>query len=267
MNLPLERLINLDRYPITRLDDKVGRRLVTECRTQMAALGACVLDDFVRAHVLKQMVANTESLVSLSHHNANCTTTPYQESINPDEESDHPRKSPRTTSVHVIAYDLIPQSAVIRQLYESEQLLAFIAAVLEVPILHRYADRLAGLNIAVNLAGDHNGWHFDQCDFVTSLLMREAEIGGQFEFVPNIRDSKAENYPSVRKVLNGECDRVLTLPMKAGSLSIFKGRHSIHRVTRIEGHAPRMIALLGYDTEAGVLMTESARMRRFGRVA
>ena len=267
MNSSLENLVNLDRYPIDRLNDKAGLSLLSQCRTQMDDVVACLLDDFIPTQVVEKIVADTHSLTPLAHHNSNCNTTPYQERVDPQEQTEHARKSPRTTSVHVIAYDLIPHDSKIRQLYESQQLLAFIAAVLEVPVLYRYADRLAGLNIAVNMAGDHNGWHFDQCDFVTSVLLREAEIGGQFQFVPNIRNSNEENYPSVRKVLDGQHDKILTLPMKAGSLAIFKGRHSIHRVTRIEGFNPRMVALLGYDTESGVLMTESARMRRFGRVA
>ena len=48
-------------------------------------------------------------------------------------------------------------------------------------LLNRYDDSLGALNIAANKRGDHNGWHFDQCDFVTSLLLREAHDGGLFQ--------------------------------------------------------------------------------------
>ncbi len=267
MGSSLEALVDLDRYPITNLRSAAGRTLLRDCRNQIAARGACLLHGFIQGAAIETMISETESLIPLCHHYANCTTTPYQETVHPNARTNHPRKSPRTSSNHVLAYDLIPSHAAVRRLYESDGLLDFVAKVLGLTILHRYADRLGALNIAVNMAGDHNGWHFDQCDFVTSLLIREAQSGGQFEFVPNIRNEKDENYPAVRRVLDGEGERVVALPMKAGSLSIFRGRHSMHCVTEIDGDKPRLIALLGYDTQPGVLMTESASLRRFGRVA
>ncbi len=267
MTSALEALVELDRYPVTSLSSEAGRTLLAECRNQLTRRGVCLLDGFIREDAIKSMVSDVESLIPLCHHYASCTTTPYQETVSPDAQTNHPRRTPRTSSNHVLAYDLIPSHAGVRRLYESDALLDFIAAVLGLQSLHRYADRLGALNIAINMAGDHNGWHFDQCDFVTSLLIREAQSGGLFEFVPNIRTQKDENYSSVKRVLDGDRDRVVTLPMKAGSLSIFKGRQSMHRVTEIAGEKPRLIALLGYDTQPGVLMTESASRRRFGRVA
>lgn len=267
MESPIEGLVDLDRYPIASLESVPGRTLLSDCRNQITSRGACLLDGFIRESEIEAMISEAESLIPLSNYYASCTTTPYQETVHPEARTNHPRKSPQTSSNHVLAYDLIPSQARVCQLYESEVMLQFVAAVLGLSTLHRYADRLGALNIAVNMAGDHNSWHFDQCDFVTSLLIREAQSGGQFEFVPSLRNERDENYPVVRRVLDGEREGVVTLPMKAGSLSIFKGRHSLHRVTEISGHKPRLIALLGYDTQPGVLMTESASRRRFGRVA
>ena len=265
MTSTLAMLVDLDRYPVTNLTGEAGRALLGECQNQLSTRGACLLDGFIREEVLESMVGEAESLIPLSHHYASCTTTAYQETVPLAARTDHPRKTPHTSSNHVLAYDLIPTQTGVRRFYESDELLDFIAAVLGVKQLHRYADRLGALNIAVNMAGDHNGWHFDQCDFVTSLLLREAQTGGEFEYVPNLRDEKSENYSSVKRVLDGDRDRVVKLPMKAGSLSIFKGRHSMHRVTKIAGERPRLIALLGYDAQPGVLMSQSASLRRFGR--
>ena len=38
----------------------------------------------------------------------------------------------------------------------------------------------------------------------------------------------------------------------------------MHRVTGIHGEPPRLVPLLGYDIKLGVLMTQSARLHRFG---
>ena len=263
----LDGLIDLDRYPIAELDSKQGRELLAECHSQLRDTGACLLHNFVPIEAIETMVTEVEALVGSSHHYASSSTTVYQETVAPEEESSHPRQTTRTSSNHVLAYDLIPRAAGLRRLYESDVFLEFISRALCVPNLHRYADELGALNVAVNMAGDHNGWHFDQCDFVTSLLLREAEEGGVFEYVPRIRDADNENYDAVKRILDGHRDAVVTAPLKAGSLSIFKGRHSIHRVTKIAGEKPRLIGLLGYDAQAGVVMTESASRRRFGRVA
>lgn len=263
--------IDLERYPIDRLDGAAGRALVEDCRARMAAAGACVLEGFVAPGKLAALVEQAEALAPRAHLNANCTTTPYQETVEegPDDRfgERHPRRRARNTSVHVVAYDLIPRHDGIRLIYEWDGLLGFLAAVLGVPRLFRYEDRLAGLNIAVNAPGDENGWHFDQCDFVSSILIREAEDGGRFLFAPNIRDGSNENYDAVARVLDGDPAGVAHLPIAAGALVLFKGRHSMHRVTPVGGTRPRLIALLGYDTKPGVLMDEASRLRRFGRVA
>lgn len=212
------------------------------------------------------LVSDTESLAELAHHNTNKTTTPYQTTVPADKAGRHPTRKPRKSSVHVLAYDLIPPGHGIRMLYEWDVLRRFLADVLELPDLHRYEDPLAGLNIAVNMRGDRNGWHFDQCDFVTSVLIRPAAKGGLFQYCPNIRSASDENYPGVQAVLEGDETAVKTLAFAAGDLAIFKGRHSMHRVTTIESETPRLVALLGYDSKPGVTMTDEAKMRRFGRV-
>jgi hypothetical protein len=35
--------------------------------------------------------------------------------------------------------------------------------------------------------GDHDSWHFDQTDFVVSMLLQPSERGGDFEYSPHIR--------------------------------------------------------------------------------
>ena len=46
-------------------------------------------------------------------------------------------------------------------------------------------------------------WHFDGNDFTVSILVQQAEQGGDFEYVPNIRTSDDENFEGVNKILNG----------------------------------------------------------------
>ena len=64
--------------------------------------------------------------------------------------------------------------------------------------------------------------------------------------MPSIRSKDNENFENVKKVLKGDRKLVKSLDLKPGDLQIFKGRFSMHRVTKIEGKTSRYIALPCY---------------------
>ena len=59
----------------------------------------------------------------------------------------------------------------------------------------------------------------------------------------------------------------MTLPMTPGTLLVFAGRHSLHRVSPISGPTSRLVALLGYDTKPGTMSSDLLKEVRYGRVA
>ena len=73
------------------------------------------------------------------------------------------------------------------------------------------------------------------------------------------------NYQQVENILDGNTT-VNTLAMDAGALVLFRGRNSMHRVTPVEGDVTRMLAVLAYNTQAGVSLSESARKTFYGRL-
>ena len=89
-------------------------------------------------------------------------------------------------------------------------------------------------------------WHFDGNEFTLSILVQKAEKGGLFEYSPDLRSVENENFDEVTKVLRGSKDKVKSLDLQPGDLQIFKGRFSMHRVTKIEGNTSRYIALPTY---------------------
>ena len=56
-----------------------------------------------------------------------------------------------------------------------------------------------------------------------------------------------------------------SIPLTPGTLLLFEGRNSLHRVTRISGSQVRLIALLAYDTRPDTVSTELLRRVRYGR--
>jgi len=99
------------------------------------------------------------------------------------------------------------------------------------------------------------------------LLIQPPEDGGDFEYVRDVRDADQGdmNYQLSKKVLDGKIPPE-KLSLGAGSLVLFRGRNSIHRVTPAKGSQPRMLAVLAYNTEPGVSLSESARMTFYGRL-
>jgi hypothetical protein len=167
--------------------------------------------------------------------------------------------------VRVVAYDAIPTSSPLRQLYECEELTAFIGEIVNRGPLYPYGDPFGALNLAVMGEGDELQWHYDQTDFVVSLAIQPSEHGGTFDVVPHMRSAEDERFDEVAKLFAGDESSMLTLEMTPGTLLIFEGRNSIHRVSPIVGDTLRHVGLLAYDTVPGRQGSPALRQTRYGR--
>jgi hypothetical protein len=252
-----ETSIDLARYPLAEPGARSFRTLVDACRAQLAESGACELPGFVTPDATERMVRESEAIAQLAHPSSGPITI-YLALPDDAFPEGHPRRRLGWSSLAAIGYDLFPSEHALRQLYEWDPLMDFVAACLGEPRLHRYADPLGALNVAVMKDGDELYWHFDQTDFVVSIALRSAERGGDFEYVPNVRGAHDERYGEVGAVLDGAAERVRRVPMTPGTLLLFQGRHSIHRVTRVEGPVSRLVALLAYDTKPGTVSRMTA---------
>lgn len=257
-------LVDLARYPIDDLASAAAA--VDAARAQLERSGAAELPGFINPAALATMVADARRLAPAAYRSAGAGSA-YLEVPDFDLPADHPRRILGVYSVGVVAYDQFPADSPLRRLYESEDLLRFVEAVLGRGRLHRYADPLGALNLAVMGDGDQLQWHFDMTDFVVSLALQDADEGGDFEVVPLIRSAADECYPRVKRVLDGDRTGVVRLPMTPGTLLVFAGRHSLHRVSPIGGATPRLVALLAYDTRPGTDSTDVLKLSRYGRTA
>lgn len=253
-------MINTPRY---NLNDQA---LIASCFTQIATQGVCVLPDFLTIEAVEILRQQSDALAPQAFRSAS-RATPY---LGPADESfpiGHPRNTITLSSVEVVAYDQFATDDGLRALYEWDPLLDFIRQCLGLDELFRYADPFGALNLAVMRAGDSLGWHFDMTDFVVSIAIQSSSIGGHFENAQQIRSMDEPNYVNVQNVMNGQSpDLVRTEPMTPGTLMLFNGRWSMHRVTTIEGDVPRYVALLAYDTKPGTDSTDTLKMSRYGRL-
>ena len=259
--------VDLGRYPIQDCDVPAAQALIARCRAELRGKGACVLPGFLHPAALARMADESRLVAPYAHWGARGPGgTAYLEPPDPSFPEDHPRRRLQQSSVGAVAYDLIPPAHALRQLYEWDGLMDFIERVVDRGRLYRYADPLGALNVAVMREGDRLLWHYDQTDFVTSILLQDCEAGGAFEYVPMIREPGNENYDRVSRLLDGDRSEVVRLDIQPGTFVFFEGRQSIHRVSPIEGTTDRHIALLGFDTRPDTCSSERLKMRRYGRL-
>lgn len=246
--------------------DLADPALRTACLQQFRAEGICILPGFLRPEAVEALVLESDRLAPLAHRSATRATV-HLAGADPSLPADDLRAIALDSSVEVVGYDLFPADSSLRALYESDTLLEFIGACLGVEELHRYADPFGALNLAIMRDGDRLGWHFDMTDFVVSIAIQSSLDGGEFENAARIRTAEDPNTAGIHSVLDGtDPDLVRVEPMTPGTLMIFNGRWSLHRVDPIVGEVPRYVALLAYDTRPGTDSTDTLKLARYGRL-
>lgn len=261
-----ESLVDLHRYPLLELDSPAGAAVVAAARRQLAAGGAAALDGFVSSAGLAALLAEARALAPLAYPSRG-EGPAYLDGTADGLPEGHPRRWRGRYQVGVVAYDQFPESSPLRALFEWDPLADLVSAILRRSPLYRYADPLGALNLAVMGEGDELQWHFDQTDFVVSLALQDAGEGGDLEVHPRLRAAGDERYERVAAALAGATEGLLRLPMRPGTLLVFEGRHSLHRVSRVGAGADRLVGLLGYDTEPGTVSGERLRRSRYGRTS
>ena len=262
--------INLDRYPLDNLDSEAGLQLVGDTRASLEQTGCCSLPGFVRAPLISKMAVEASSLEQLAYPGPT-EVTPYFFNYNLGEgvevPEDHPLKRKGKRNLAQVATDLIPEQHMLSRLYYSAVLPDFLSRVLNRPV-YRNQDRYQSLNISIMNAGGCQQWHFDSGPMVTTLLLQEPESGGVFEYVPELRSDENENFKQVQSVLDGDLQGSQQIEPKAGTLNLFRGHYSMHRVTEVRGNRTRIQAILGFSTNPDLVGNLDSSILHYGpRVA
>ena len=260
--IDVANMIDLDRYSILEADARSA--IVSRARASMAEEGSAVLPGFVRECGIAAMREEALALAPTAHRRER-ELVAYPEDVPDGMDSAHPvrRKSPYR--MHVAATDQMNPLGPTLAIYEWPPLAGLVADMLELPELHVVADPMMRCNFTYLGDGDEHGWHFDGNDFVVSLMVQPAEHGGLFEFAPNVRDDGRPNYGAVRDVMDEKPGTTRLIRAEAGTLALFRGRRSLHRVTRVRGDRQRIIALLSYHRTPGLMNGPEAQRRVFNR--
>jgi hypothetical protein len=264
MEKRLDSILDLARYPLQRPGSPIYRKLLSRARRGLSLRGACVFEGFMRVGAVERTLAEVDPLqasafVCSQPHNV------YLVDADPAYPPAHARNRLVRSEKAIIADDELPAASPLRAIYEWDRFRAFVCDALQIDRLFPFADPLASVNINFYGAGQELGWHFDNSKFTVTIMLREADAGGAFEFVPNIRDDTEAGYEVVDRILNGSRAGVAELKQGPGALVLFKGSRSLHRVAPSFGSRPRTIAILSYTSEPGRGLKEHTRRLFYGR--
>ena len=283
LELGAARMVNIEHCPIDDPDSIRGAAFARACRERYLEDGLCVLPEFLRPEALEVLAEEANERLGdawfcKSTHNVYLTQDGTGSDASGAPDAPTPPRRPRRprrrgrdvaerherTFVGSVPHDRIGDDSSLGRLYRWDPLRDFVGAVLGKPRLHRFADPLGACSINVFVDGGEHGWHFDESEFTVTLMLQAPESGGAFEYVPRIR-GRADEKAIVAKVLDGDRRRVLKLPFTAGTLLIFGGRQTLHRVTRVSGARPRLVPVLTYAERPGLKNSEAVRKLFWGR--
>jgi hypothetical protein len=256
--------IALDRYPIDRAESADRQALIDTCKADLARDGMFNLVGFLKPSALPSAIAEVKPILEKDSFEHTREHNIYFKPSIDGLPNDHPALRKLKTTNHTICTDQLA-GTLLRKVYEYKPLANFLAAVMEKPALHVMGDPLAGANVMAYRDGEALNWHFDRSEFTTTLLLQKPESGGEFEYRTDLRSESDPNYDGVARLLLGADPEARILELSPGTLNVFRGRNTAHRVTTIKGKRDRIIAVLSYFERPGVNFTAEERIGFYGR--
>ena len=266
MNDRLKTIVDLERYPIQDLNSPKIKEIIKKCKNDLDKFSCATIPNFILFESLEVMNAELKKHINevyMSKESINAYLYSKDDSSLP---IDHPKRIFMDRDNGYLNSDLFEKDSEIKFLYVQEELLNFVSACLGVSPIYRWADPLACHAYNVMKPKGILPWHFDSCEFSLSILMQKPEKGGIFEYCPNIREPGNENFKEVKKILDGDRTRVRKLKLDPGDLQIFKGRFTLHRVTKVEGNRSRYLCIPAYVLDPWRVNTPEHSRAIYGKV-
>jgi hypothetical protein len=262
----MRQILDLDRYPLDRPGSPVWEELVQRCRAELARDGMYNLEGLVRPEALARAVAELRPVIdTLSFTHRRRHNIYFRKEI-PGLPADHPALAVTETVNHTVCADQIMQ-AVPLWIYEWSPFVTFLAATMDKDALYPMRDALARVNVMVYRDGEALNWHFDRSEFTTTLLLQAPEEGGDFVYRSDLRNDADPNYEGVARLLRGEDPEVKSLKLSAGTLNVFRGKNTAHKVSTVRGSRERIIAVFSYFDRPGVVFSREDQIGFYGRTA
>lgn len=260
----LEDIVDTDQFPLHDPSHPRYKELVDYCRAELADDGCCSVPRFFRPQAIEVATAMVEGLTDKVHR-PNEDSTPYGGEIDMNLPEGHPRRVTYRRGGGFICADLLDKESALWTFFNSPQVTEFMMTAFETRPLYQYADPLSSMAINSMGDGDEFPWHFDTNELTVSIMLQQPEAGGVFEYIPNIRTPENEHYERVTRVFDGDREGVRELMLKPCDMQLFKGRYTLHRVTRVRGERLRHVALPSWSSKPGQVGVVERMIKSYGR--
>ena len=254
-------LVDLDRYPINSPKHPRRAMVVDRAREQLASQGRALLKGFLTPDAVAYAYGQMEEARFYAYwlddsFDSGANLLPEKsECVDPPNHLGH------------LTRDQMPPHYVLSRVYQAAGTKRLLADCLGLDRLYESADPIASLTTTLVPPGSWIGWHYDAAPFSVTLMLREAESGGVFGFIPGLRKSR-DDWMGLRRFLAGELDdRIVQSPTAAGDIQLFVGRYALHGVTPVVGSTTRVNGILTYAKEPHRIQKPDRVRKLYGRVA
>ena len=154
----MKAILDLDRYPIDRLDSDAGQDLINRAHRMMKEDTLVEFPKFLRSRAVGALTEELTALESNAHQ-IDYMGTPYGWMDNSEFSPNHPRSALFRRNCGTITTELFSEGSLSNRLFHVDELTEFVRQMDE---------------------GDRFDWHFDTNDGVVSFMIQNADTGGAF---------------------------------------------------------------------------------------
>lgn len=257
--------LDLDRYPLDKPDSAAWQDMVEKAKSGLVRDGLFNLVGLMRPAALTDVLDYLrEPMAKASFNHSRWHNIYFKDAVEGLSDED-PALTKVETANHTLCHDQLRGTA-LDLLYNWQPFMDFLAKVMDQPKLYVMDDPLSGVNVLEYRDGEALNWHFDRSIFTTTLLLQAPIAGGVFEYAKDLRSDDDPNHSGIADLLQGRM-KPTQMPQDAGTLNVFLGRNTAHRVSRVTGHPSRIVAVLAHYDSPGVAFSASEQMGFYGRTA
>ena len=292
--IPNRPAMNYELYPWLQHDfaSTEAQRALEEARSRYIETGAVTFPNFITQEALQEAVREARSKEDEAFTTDDVHTA-YLKSRNLNLDENSVYNYEMRTKVASTAYDELSTNSALKKLYQHPKLLQLVSFIVNKKPLFLSDDPLGCCSINVFRPSYHHSFHFDESEFSTTLMLQESEVPGTglFQYTDPLRQSSDDlALDSVARTIQAYADigsehsfaeistrneeipqynstapSLHTLDFTPGTLLIFSGSRSLHRVTKVEGSQSRLVAVLTFATRPGFRNSAKVQKLFWGR--
>ena len=260
----IESIVDLNRYPLNQPDSEALNSLIVECQARLEMDGLFDLPGLLKPDIVAEILNEVKPLIENDSFNHKRRHNIYFLPELPGVEPGHPALKQFQTENHTVCADQIPNNPLL-VLYHWQPFIDFLASIMAKPAIYPMDDDLSCLNVMAHKDGEALNWHFDRSEFTTTLLLQAPNAGGEFQYKTGLRTDNDPNYDAIGEFLQSDFSTATTKRLSPGTLNVFKGTNTLHRVSPVQGPVDRIITIFTYYERPGKRFSAEEQIGFYGR--